>query len=218
MKTNHIKVDLPKEKIADFCRRHHIRKLAVFGSALREDFRPDSDLDVLVEFDPGAYAWADNWRGWSMSSLRLLGGRKGRHEHAAVPQPLFPRQGVRGGRGASMSRDDLTCGLRHMLDARGKRSAFARGQGRADLDAERHLRAFVGAVCWRSSAKPPAESRLVRCNSLFQHIPWLQIIGMRNRLIHGYDNVDLRYSSGKIVTQDLPPLIAELEKILSSGP
>ncbi len=53
MKTNHIKVDLPKEKIADFCRRYHIRKLAVFGSALREDFRPDSDLDVLVEFDPG---------------------------------------------------------------------------------------------------------------------------------------------------------------------
>ena len=52
MKTNHIKVDLPKEKIADFCRRHHIRRLAVFGSALREDFRPDSDLDVLVEFDP----------------------------------------------------------------------------------------------------------------------------------------------------------------------
>jgi predicted nucleotidyltransferase len=53
MKTDRIKVDLPKKKIADFCRRHHIRKLAVFGSALREDFRPDSDLDVLVEFDPG---------------------------------------------------------------------------------------------------------------------------------------------------------------------
>ena len=52
METNQNKIDLPKEKIADFCRRHHIRKLAVFGSALREDFRPDSDLDVLVEFDP----------------------------------------------------------------------------------------------------------------------------------------------------------------------
>jgi len=51
MKTKHIKVKLPKQKIADFCRRHHIRKLAVFGSALREDFRPDSDLDVLVEFE-----------------------------------------------------------------------------------------------------------------------------------------------------------------------
>ena len=52
LKPNHIKMELPKEKIADFCRRHHIRKLAVFGSALRKDFRPDSDLDVLVEFDP----------------------------------------------------------------------------------------------------------------------------------------------------------------------
>jgi len=37
----------------DFCRRHGIRRLAVFGSALREDFRPDSDVDVLVEFAPG---------------------------------------------------------------------------------------------------------------------------------------------------------------------
>ena len=52
MKTNSTKVKLPKPKIADFCRRHHIRVLAVFGSALRDDFRPDSDLDVLVEFDP----------------------------------------------------------------------------------------------------------------------------------------------------------------------
>jgi len=51
--TNHRKVQLPQHKIADFCRRHHIRRLAVFGSALREDFRPDSDVDVLVEFDPG---------------------------------------------------------------------------------------------------------------------------------------------------------------------
>jgi len=47
----HIPVD--GEKIADFCRKHHIRKLAFFGSVLREDFRPESDVDVLVEFEPG---------------------------------------------------------------------------------------------------------------------------------------------------------------------
>src|SRR3954453_11746800 len=41
------------ETIADFCRRHHIRWLAVFGSALREDFGPESDLDILVVFEPG---------------------------------------------------------------------------------------------------------------------------------------------------------------------
>ena len=45
--------DVPRDKLAEFCQRHHIRKLALFGSVLREDFRPDSDVDVLVEFEPG---------------------------------------------------------------------------------------------------------------------------------------------------------------------
>jgi predicted nucleotidyltransferase len=48
-----MKVRLPKDKIAAFCRRHYIRKLSVFGSVLHGDARPDSDLDVLVEFDSG---------------------------------------------------------------------------------------------------------------------------------------------------------------------
>jgi uncharacterized protein len=50
---NRIRIQIPKERITDFCRRHHIRKLAIFGSALRDDFGPDSDVDVLVEFEPG---------------------------------------------------------------------------------------------------------------------------------------------------------------------
>jgi uncharacterized protein len=43
----------PKEKILLFCRKHRIRKLSLFGSVLRDDFMPDSDIDVLVEFEPG---------------------------------------------------------------------------------------------------------------------------------------------------------------------
>jgi predicted nucleotidyltransferase/predicted transcriptional regulator len=42
-----------KPRLAEYCRRHHIKKLALFGSVLREDFHPDSDIDVLVEFEPG---------------------------------------------------------------------------------------------------------------------------------------------------------------------
>lgn len=49
----HPRIAIPKDAIADFCRRHHIRKLFLFGSVLRDDFRPDSDVDVLVEFQPG---------------------------------------------------------------------------------------------------------------------------------------------------------------------
>ncbi|MCZ7546281.1 MAG: nucleotidyltransferase family protein [Anaerolineae bacterium] len=48
-----LNIALPRDEIAAFCRRHHIRKLALFGSVLRDDFRPDSDVDVLVEFEPG---------------------------------------------------------------------------------------------------------------------------------------------------------------------
>jgi len=45
-------LEIPREKIAKFCRQNHIKKLALFGSILREDFRPESDVDVLVEFEP----------------------------------------------------------------------------------------------------------------------------------------------------------------------
>jgi predicted nucleotidyltransferase len=48
-----INIKIPQNKLAEFCRKNHIKKLAFFGSVLRGDFRPDSDVDVLVEFEPG---------------------------------------------------------------------------------------------------------------------------------------------------------------------
>lgn len=47
------RLEIPQEAIAEFCRRHHIRRLALFGSVLREDFGAESDVDALVEFEPG---------------------------------------------------------------------------------------------------------------------------------------------------------------------
>jgi uncharacterized protein len=46
------KLAIPKDQVAEFCKKNHIRKLSIFGSALRDDFTPASDVDVLVEFDP----------------------------------------------------------------------------------------------------------------------------------------------------------------------
>ena len=46
-------VSIPQDDLAAFCKTHEITRLAVFGSVLRDDFRPDSDIDVLVEFAPG---------------------------------------------------------------------------------------------------------------------------------------------------------------------
>lgn len=45
--------DLPSDELEEFCREHHIRRLALFGSVLGQDFGPESDIDVLVEFEPG---------------------------------------------------------------------------------------------------------------------------------------------------------------------
>ena len=53
MKSMKSKIEIPESEITAFCQRNHIRKLAFFGSVLRNDFRPDSDVDVLVEFEPG---------------------------------------------------------------------------------------------------------------------------------------------------------------------
>lgn len=49
---DHLPITISEMQITDFCRQHHIRRLALFGSVLRKDFRPDSDVDVLVEFEP----------------------------------------------------------------------------------------------------------------------------------------------------------------------
>ena len=48
-----MKPTIPKTQLAEFCRRNHIRSLSLFGSVLRDDFGPQSDIDVLVEFEPG---------------------------------------------------------------------------------------------------------------------------------------------------------------------
>jgi predicted nucleotidyltransferase len=69
------RLNIRPERLAEFCRKHHIRRLALFGSALRDDFRADSDLDFLVEFDPA------HRPGWDIVDIEeelshLVGGRK----------------------------------------------------------------------------------------------------------------------------------------------
>jgi len=49
-----ININIPHESLESFCRRYQIRRLALFGSVLRDDFRPDSDVDVLIALDPSA--------------------------------------------------------------------------------------------------------------------------------------------------------------------
>lgn len=67
-------IQIPQEAIAEFCRRSHIRRLSLFGSVLREDFTPESDVDVLVEFEPGRTPGLDFFR--MQDELGVLLGRR----------------------------------------------------------------------------------------------------------------------------------------------
>ncbi len=67
---------IPKELIEAFCRKHHIRRLSIFGSYLREDFGPDSDIDFLVEFDPEHIPGLIAFAGMEIELSDLLGGQK----------------------------------------------------------------------------------------------------------------------------------------------
>jgi hypothetical protein len=67
------RIDIPQAEIEAFCRRNHIRRLALFGSVLRDDFRPDSDVDVLVEFEPDARVGLITLAGMEIELAQLLG-------------------------------------------------------------------------------------------------------------------------------------------------
>ena len=69
-------IAIPREQLMQFCRRHHIRKLSLFGSVLRDDFSPKSDVDVLVEFTPGHAPGLIRLAGMELELSAVLRGRK----------------------------------------------------------------------------------------------------------------------------------------------
>jgi uncharacterized protein with HEPN domain len=105
-----------------------------------------------------------------------------------------------------MPRRDADVRLRHMLDAAREGVQMAQGKTCADLDADRPLNLSLVRlleIVGEAANRTPARER-----AKYPGIPWAQIVGLRNRLIHGYDNVDFDIL-WQIVTEDLPPLIVQ---------
>ena len=93
-------IDIPEDTIRTFCEEHHIRRLSLFGSVLRDDFTPDSDIDVLVEFEPGYTVGFIKFAGMENELSDLFGRRVDlstpaglspyfRDEVLAEAEPLF---------------------------------------------------------------------------------------------------------------------------------
>ncbi len=110
-----------------------------------------------------------------------------------------------------MSRHESLVRLRHMLEHAREAVAMVAAKSREDLDSDRKLNlALVRLmeIVGEAASRTPANER-----TQYPQVPWAQIVGLRNRLIHGYDAVDFDIL-WQIVTQDLPPPISALEQIV----
>ncbi|MEK6791990.1 MAG: DUF86 domain-containing protein [Deltaproteobacteria bacterium] len=110
-----------------------------------------------------------------------------------------------------MSKDDLIR-LKHILEATMEALDFVKGKSRTDFDKNRML---VLSLIKEIEIMGEAASKISNgVKEKYPHIPWGDITGMRNYLIHAYFDIDFDMV-WKTVTEDLPPLAAEIEKVLS---
>jgi uncharacterized protein with HEPN domain len=112
-----------------------------------------------------------------------------------------------------MPRREASVPLRHILDHAREACTLVQNRDREDLDLDRLLNLALARlleIIGEAASRVSLEER-----TRYPQIPWPQIIGMRNRLIHGYNLVDFEIL-WQTVVEDLPPLIANLERILCS--
>jgi uncharacterized protein with HEPN domain/predicted nucleotidyltransferase len=202
------RIPVDRRKIAEFCRRHHIRRLKLFGSVLRDDFRPDSDVDVLVEFEPGHPV-----------GLRIVEMER---ELAGLLEGTgrtsSPRSISTGGfgtacsplRSSSMEKSDAVY-AGHMLDMARKASGKVSGLSRDEYDRNEDLRlALAHLIQITGEAARHVSPEFQRAHPA---IPWVNVVGMRHKVVYDYLHVDYDIV-WDVATLDLPPLIDELEKIV----
>lgn len=114
-----------------------------------------------------------------------------------------------------MTRRDDTIALRHMLDHAAEAVAIAHGRRRTDLDVDR---LFVLAMVKLVEIVGEAANRVSSSTwEIHPEIPWRDIVGTRNRLVHGYEQVDYDVL-WRIVSDELPSLVEQLTTIVSNAP
>lgn len=185
---------IPRERLSVVCRQHHIRRLSLFGSVLRDDFGPESDIDILVEFETGHVPGFLRLHAIEQELSALLGGRK---VDLVTPKSLSPRLRDRvlaEARPQYEGDDGVYVG--HMLDAARKAHAKVTGITRAQFDADENVRLAV--------TRESDEAREARAS-----IPWKAVVGMRHKVVHDYFGVDedVVWDTAR---NELPPLIAVL--------
>ena len=217
---------LPLEAIRAYCKQRPIKRLSLFGSALRADFGPDSDIDMLIEYAPEAKLDAFAILRQQADLCKLIGRPVDlgtpqtlspyiRHEVIESAELLYDVDGIYPSRRKPVpekpERDRLR--LLDMRDAAEKARRYAAGRTRADIEDDDMLQSALMrevTVVGEAANHVSAETR-----ALAADIDWGDIIGMRNNLVHAYwkINHDVLWD---VITNRLQPLITELNRLIEA--
>lgn len=236
----HPSIDLPMAQLEGFCRRWSIAELAVFGSALRDDFKPDSDVDFLVTFDPAARRTLFDVIEMREELASLIGRDIDLVERIAIERshnwlrrreilrtaiPVFsvlnrvlplPHRPLLASADET-ARRDMARTAAYLLDAINFSEQiieFTREMTAKEFAADPktqyavlHLFTLLGEAV----RKLPVELRENQAE-----IPWSQIIGMRNIIVHNYTDIDLDVVWDTAVNS-LPDFLKAIEQIAAES-
>ncbi len=220
------KFQLPLEAIRAYCEQRPIKRLSLFGSALRTDFGPDSDIDMLIEYAPEAKIDAYAILRQQADLCNLIGRPVDlgtpqtlspyiRQEVIESAEPLYDVDGIYPSRSKPMPKkpDKDRLRLLDMRDAAEKARRYAAGRTRADIEDDEILgSALVREVVVIGEA---ANHVSEETRTLAPDIDWGDIVGMRNSLVHAYWKVDYDVL-WDVITYKLPPLITELNRLIEA--
>ena len=217
---------LPLEAIRAYCRQRPIKRLLLFGSALREDFTQESDIDLLVEYAPEADLDAYEIFRQQEDFSEIIGRPVDLGEpHSLKPyirqeviesaELIYDVNGIEPGRSKPMpkkpDRDRLR--LLDMRDAAEDAISIAGGYSRAEIEKIRMQQlALVKAVEIIGEA---ANHVSEETKALAPDIDWGDIVGMRNNLVHAYWKINYD-ALWDVITYQLPPLISELHRLIEA--
>ncbi len=220
------KFQLPLEAIRAYCKQRPIKRLSLFGSALRTDFGPDSDIDMLIEYAPEAKIDAYAILRQQADLCNLIGRPVDlgtpqtlspyiRQEVIESAEPLYDVDGIYPSRSKPVPKkpDKDRLRLLQMRDAAEDATDIASGYTRADIEKDEMLElALVKAVevIGEAARHISGETR-----ALAPDIDWGDIVGMRNSLVHAYWKVDYDVL-WDVITYKLPPLITELNRLIEA--
>jgi uncharacterized protein with HEPN domain/predicted nucleotidyltransferase len=221
---------LAGEALAEVCRRYGITRLSVFGSALRTDFRPDSDLDLLAEFVPGTGlerfaaeaalsalvgrrvdlidrgALLPRLREGILASERLVYERHADGSETLMPLRLDELE-------APVAKDERAY-LEDMLTAAVEIEAVVADIDRGAIAASRIV--YLALLHLVQTIGEAASKVSLTTRQQHPEVPWAAMVGMRNHIVHGYDRVDDEVL-WRVVREEVGPLTAAVRRLLAEG-